>query len=182
MSRTIMTATIVALLLACTLGTASAGAASPCARASTPPTSSTLTQASVSILCLVNRERRSRGLRSVRTSRALTSAARAHTRDMIVRGFFAHVDPDGVTPRRRAARAGYAGGAAKALIEEALAFGTAQLSTPRRLVRMLMADPHHRRTLLGRHWRHIGIGIAIGAPGLDVPGRGATLTLNFGRP
>lgn len=40
-------------------------------------------------------------------SEKLTEAARARARDMAVRQYFSHTDPDGVTPNEYARRAGY---------------------------------------------------------------------------
>jgi len=54
----------------------------------------------------VNKERVARGLRPLKPVADMQAIARAHSLDMSVRGYFAHNDPDGVTPMQRAARAG----------------------------------------------------------------------------
>lgn len=50
------------------------------------------------MLDLVNDERRSEGLRPVRIDDELREVGRAHSRDMLARGYFAHVNPDGHDP------------------------------------------------------------------------------------
>ena len=52
-------------------------------------------------MCLVNRERRKRGLRSLRTNRRLQSSAAAYAREMVRRSFFDHVTPSGETLTER---------------------------------------------------------------------------------
>lgn len=57
---------------------------------------------------LVNRERLEHGLSALGTDAALVSIARAHSRDMASRGYFGHVNLDGMDPTARGAAAGYA--------------------------------------------------------------------------
>jgi uncharacterized protein YkwD len=46
----------------------------------------------------VNEERTSRGLKALKMDAKLQEVARDHSRDMFIRGFFAHVNPDGEDP------------------------------------------------------------------------------------
>jgi len=55
-----------------------------------------------------NAARRREGRRRLRTRDDLSAVALAHSRDMAARGFFSHVNPDGLTPVIRARRAGIA--------------------------------------------------------------------------
>lgn len=55
-----------------------------------------------------NAARRREGRRRLRTSDDLSAVALAHSRDMAARGFFSHVNPDGLNPVVRARRAGIA--------------------------------------------------------------------------
>ncbi len=107
---------------------------------------------------------------------------------MVARQYFEHVTPNGVNVRQRAARAGYLRKRSACRmrkrsgckINETIAWGTESQSTPAELVRMFMTSPGHRRILLDRRYRDIGVGLAPGAP-VSGLGNGATLTLDFGR-
>jgi len=61
-------------------------------------------QSEQKMLELVNKERRLRGLRELEMDKNLLRLARAHSRDMFERGYFAHVNPDGEDPFDRMRR------------------------------------------------------------------------------
>ncbi|HWC25664.1 MAG TPA: CAP domain-containing protein, partial [Solirubrobacteraceae bacterium] len=64
---------------------------------------------------------------------------------------------------------------------ENIAWGSGERATPQEIVRAWMRSPGHRRNILERRFRNIGIGVATGAPG-DVSGRpAATYTTDFGQ-
>ena len=79
--------TLVLVLLACLClaalpGTAAAG--SPrCDDANTRPGNTSEAALAKATVCLINRERTRRGLRSLRVNKRLSRAALSHTRDMI---------------------------------------------------------------------------------------------------
>ncbi|MEJ7818499.1 MAG: CAP domain-containing protein, partial [Thermoleophilaceae bacterium] len=50
-----------------------------------------------STVCLLNRERASRGLRALRVNRRLSAAAQRHTDDMVRRRYFAHNSRSGAS-------------------------------------------------------------------------------------
>lgn len=130
-------------------------------------------------LCLVNRERAHRGLRRVRQDRRLMRAGRRHVRDMVRRRYFAHTSRSGVSFVDRISRTGYLRGARRWAAGENIAWGARSRSTPRRIVRSWLESPPHRRNMLSRRWREIGIGITRGTP----RGRaddGATYATEFG--
>ena len=187
MSRGFTIAAALAVLSICMLMGASPASAAKkkpgCARVLAVPQATTLPQAYRAVLCLINQERARRRLSALRDSAELTRAATGHSTDMVAGRFFAHESLDGATPRERVLRSGYfrgrAGGAGGA-VEEALACGWAQLSTPRALVASLMSSPAHQRTLLSRSLRDIGVGLVLGAPQPGMAG-GATLTLDLAR-
>ncbi len=180
MSRGVTVATAMVVLFGCWLGNASAASARDgCARAGAVPEAAELTQSFDALLCLMNAERARRGARALRVSAALSSVAVAHSTEMVVGNYFSHIGLDGRTARQRVLASGYfKGGSGQ--VDEALALGWRQRSTPRRLVRMLMGSRAHRSILLDRRNRDVGIGLVLGAPTLDLPG-GATLTLDFAR-
>lgn len=135
-------------------------------------------QAERTTLCLVNLERRRRGLRGLRANGRLAAAAARHSTDMVRRAFFGHVTPGGATLVQRIRRTGYVSGARSYALAENLAWGTGSYATPLRTVAGWMRSPGHRRNILHPGFRELGVGIVLGAPG--AVGEGATYTTNFG--
>jgi uncharacterized protein YkwD len=131
---------------------------------------------------MLNRERARRGLRPLRSSSALATAAAGHSRDMVRRRYFAHTAPGQVTFTRRIERSRYArGGAAK--LGENLAWGMGAPASPRAVVRGWMRSPEHRANVLDPAFRAIGVGIAPGVPvatASAAASTGATYTTDFG--
>ena len=169
------------MIVLCAAGYGTALAAeSGCAQAAAVADTTTLSQASGAVLCLVNGERARHGLAPLRAQRQLNRSAQAHSRDMVARQYFEHDTPNGVNVRQRAARAGYLRKRSAGKIGQTIAWGTERQSTPAELVRTFMTSPGHRRILLDRRYRDIGVGLVLGAPVIDMDD-GATLTLDFGR-
>lgn len=180
MRRPLRTLLLTAALLpvAVTLPAASAHAApAACASANVHPALVTKRQARLVTLCLLNRERRSHGLRPLRLNRRLTAASLRHSRNMVRRDFFAHGNFVA-----RIINARYAPRNATWSLGENIAWGTGHLGTPREIVRGWMNSSGHRHNILNRRFRDIGIGIANGAPGIArSSAAGATYTTDFGR-
>jgi len=114
---------------------------------------------------LVNASRATAGLQPLRPDPELAQVARAHSKDMLVRGYFAHVDPEGkdLSDRIRVAKLRYftAG--------ENLAFApTVALAHQN-----LMNSPGHRENLLRSQFTRIGVGV------LDAGRHGLMVTENF---
>jgi uncharacterized protein YkwD len=130
------------------------------------------------VLCLVNRERAARGVGAVRASKPLRSAAVGHSDAMVSAKFFSHSSRNGDTAQRRAARAGYA---RIPFVGETIAWGSGMFATPAQLVGSFLSSTEHRQIMLDRRFRDVGVGIALGAPRLAVPGDATTVTLDFGR-
>ena len=150
---------------------------SACQSAAVAPDSANIDQVERTVLCLVNRERSSRGLQSLRSSEKLAQAALGHSQDMVRRGYFSHQSPGGTTMTDRIRAAGWFSGARSYAFAENLAWGTGSLATPQNIVKSWMKSPGHRRNILNGRYAELGVGIALGAPGQD---RGATYTTNFG--
>ena len=129
-------------------------------------------------LCLINAERRARGRHALAVDPRLALAARRYSADMVARSFFSHVAPDGATLADRLRRSGYLG-ACSWRAGEALAWGFGDQMTPASRVDAWMQSRRHRRVLLSRRYREIGIGVASGVPegGED----GLTYTADLGR-
>ena len=133
------------------------------------------------VLCLVNRERAARRIAILRVSPLLARAAARYSTSMVQRQYFAHRSPAGDGVRHRTARTGYRRRGRATLLGETLAWGRDATATPTELVTAFMRSPGHRRTMLSRRYRDIGVGIALGAPAPDATGNAATLTIDFGR-
>ena len=130
-------------------------------------------------LCLLNAERRAKGLRPLRADPRLRAAAVRHSKDMLERGFFEHVSPDGLDHHDRILRARYRPALAGGATGENLATGEREASTPAVIVDGWMHSPGHRRNILRRRFAEIGIGIV---PRSDRGERGGTYTTTFGGP
>ena len=133
-----------------------------------------------STVYLLNRERTSRGLRPLRINGRLSTAARGHTKDMVRRRYFAHTSRRGSTPGDRIRRTGYLKGARSWMVGENLARGSGSRSTPRSIVDAWMHSSGHRRNILTRRFREIGIGVASRAP-TSGSSAAATYTTTFGQ-
>ena len=97
---------------------------------------------------------------------------------MLRRGYFSHTAPDGGTLAPRVRAAGYSGRDAFEA-GEALGTGTEELGTPQSIVLAWLASPPHRRILLARRFRDVGVGVRLrAAPDRDP--RGATYVLHTG--
>src|SRR5215210_2932599 len=136
-----------------------AAVASPCRGTATAP-GSAARAARAAVACQINRQRRAHGLAPVSAEPRLSRMAGRYARAMVRLRFFSHTAPGGLTlsDRLRAARFG-----ARAA-GEALAWGQGTRATPIAIVRAWMHSPPHRAVLLGRSYRHIGIGVAAGSP------------------
>ncbi|HUR86322.1 MAG TPA: CAP domain-containing protein [Solirubrobacteraceae bacterium] len=178
--RRVLAPLALALLLSSVPATASAAAA-PCANADLVPTAANVAQVRSATLCLINRERTSRGLRRLRHDGQLRKVAESYSAQMVTHGFFAHVGHDGSTLKSRIVGATkYLKQAASWSLGENLYWGSGQRATPQGSVQGWMNSPGHRRNMLDRRFKDIGIGIALGAP-QDVGGTpAATYTTEFG--
>ncbi|MFJ5733035.1 CAP domain-containing protein [Streptomyces paradoxus] len=104
---------------------------------------------------LTNRERARAGLAPLAPDPLLTTAAQAHSADMVARAFYAHTAPDGSQPWDRAAAAG----STRRAIGENIACGQ---RSPADVVEGWMNSPGHRANILKPGFTHIGIGFAGG--------------------
>jgi uncharacterized protein YkwD len=154
-----------------------ASAQAACASAAAVPQRGELAAARAATLCLINHERRVRGLAPLKADRRLARAATRYSRQMVRLSFFDHVGPRGSTMHQRVEAAGYT---PWRRLGENIAWGAGSLASPARIVARWMRSPGHRRTILDAELREIGIGIARGAPQPvgDLPA--ATYTTDFG--
>ena len=169
-----------ALTLAIALPASPAAAGAPaCAAANSSPTEVTVDQLEHTILCLVNRERSSRGLSRLKANRRLDRAARAHSRHMVTRNFFSHDSPSGASVLDRVKNRGYRSNGGL-MVGENIAWGSGSYATPAEIMDGWMHSAGHKANILHRDFREIGVGVALGAP-RPVGGQpAATYTTDFG--
>lgn len=139
-----------ALILAAALPFAAAAA--PC----TAPANAPALRAEV--IALSNLQRKTKGLAPLAENRALTAAAQAHACDNARTGRMSHSGSDGSTLPDRLARAGYS-------YREAAENVAAGFFDAPSVMSGWMQSKGHRKNILGRTLRDVGIGVARGADG-----------------
>lgn len=120
-----------------------------------PFTPDGLAGTAAAVIDLTNRERAQHGLLPLSADPLLTTAAQAHSADMVARAFYAHTAPDGSRPWDRAAAAG----STRRSIGENIACGQ---RSPADVVEGWMNSPGHRANILKPGFTHIGVGFAGG--------------------
>lgn len=113
--------------------------------------------ATAQLLGLVNQERAKAGAPALTARSDLAALAQAFSKDMAVRNFFDHTDPDGASPFDRAAKAGVKGVSA-----ENIARGQADA---RAVMESWMKSPGHRANILNPKYRTFGAGVHFGPGG-----------------
>lgn len=103
------------------------------------------------LLTLINAERVKAGVGALTVDVKIIPVARNHSRDMFMRRYFSHVNPEGLDAGDRLKKAGIQ----FTVAGENLAYAP-DLETAHR---GLMNSPGHRRNILDPSFRHIGIGI-----------------------
>jgi uncharacterized protein YkwD len=115
------------------------------------------------VITLLNQIRVSHGLGALTPSAPLRSAARAHSADMLVQGYFDH-DSRGETWVARVSRY-----VRSPLLGEDIAKGQGAYGSASGLVTQWMRSPAHRAVILTAGLHRVGLGLAVGvfngAPG-----------------
>ncbi len=106
------------------------------------------------MLQLVNAERKKRGLKSLVADEQLRKVARAHSSDMLKRGYFSHMTPEGKDPFYRMKKAG--------INYKRAGENLAYASTLAKAHKGLMNSSSHREAILNKTFGRIGIGIVDG--------------------
>ena len=172
---------LAALLYATLAASAAEASGGPCRAANATPSKLSKQQASKAILCLINNERRSQGLRKLDNHGAQTKAARRHSRLMIRSTCFSHQCPGEAELVSRLERADYlpCGGCYWG-VGENLAYGERAYGSPKRIMQAWMNSSAHRANILNGNYEHVGIGIAWGTPERGADRSSATYTTDFG--
>jgi uncharacterized protein YkwD len=147
------------------------------------PTPEDLERIRAATLCLVNRERSTRGLNVLRNDPQLQQAAQGHTDSMAGGDYFDHAGPGGQTPLDRLRATGYIYSSRLGyVIGENIAWGTGTLSTPSAIVAAWMGSPGHRANILDPRYRDTAVGVSARPPRSLAHGQGGGLyTQDFGR-
>jgi uncharacterized protein YkwD len=125
----------------------------------------------------INAARAAHGVAALRKDARLARAARGHSRDMVANGYFEHVSPGGQGLRERVSHTGWTRHRPRWRLAENIGWGTGNLATPQAIVNAWLNSPAHRRILLSRGLRLVGIGVSSGTPRGEA---GATYTADFG--
>lgn len=113
------------------------------------------------LVAAVNEVRVREGLIPLRRDAAIDAVARAHSRDMAVRRYFAHETPEGLTPPDRLARGGV-----RDITLAGENVGLTNRGDPNaEIVQGWLASPVHRQNLLAPMFNGTGVGIARGSDG-----------------
>lgn len=106
------------------------------------------------MLEMVNDERIKEGLKPLKADPEMTRVARMHSQDMFVRGYFAHVNPDGKDPfdRMKAANVRFLAAGENLALAQTLEIAHTNL----------MNSPGHRANILNPAFGRLGIGVLDG--------------------
>ena len=154
--------------------------ASPAGASSQRPTTS-LSTLEQGVLTDINALRKQHGLAPLRLSSSLSAAARQHSGEMAVRGYFSHDSANGASFDRRIARYYPMGRSCFWSVGENLLWSSPDVDAGGALD-MWWNSPEHRKNMLTARWREIGISAVhvATAPG-TYGGREVTIvTTDFG--
>jgi uncharacterized protein YkwD len=152
---------------ACALVLAVGGLAPAQEAAGAPVTVQTCTGETVALsddekhtLDLHNQARADNGLPTFCVHPALTEAARAHSQEMVGRGYFGHESYDGGAMEDRIERFGYSSaGYSYWATGENIGWGTGHLSTPESRFEEWMGSPDHWPNILSEGFTEVGVGV-----------------------
>jgi len=155
-----------------------ADAYAACADSDLQPSAANLEQVSKSVVCLVNAERRDRRIPKLERNSRLNRAAKAHADDMVAKKYFSHQSPSGAGLADRVRKSGYLR-SDDWLLGENLAWATGTLQSPEVVVAAWMNSPSHRRNILDRKFKDLGLAATYGVP-IDNASDGVTYVNDFG--
>ena len=113
------------------------------------------------ILKLVNAERIHEGLGALASDAKLAGIARAHSADMLNKGYFSHTNTAGCGSSCRVTNAGYAWRATGENIYTMEGYDMSASETARQMVDGWMKSSGHRANILNSSYTNHGIGLAV---------------------
>jgi len=136
----------------------------------------------VEIVRELNRVRIDRGLRPLRATPDLRTAARLHTKTMLDAGFFGHESPDGTSFSDRVRRFYTNRGWRRWAVAETLLASTDTATDARSVVSAWLGSPPHRAIVLDPVFRDVGVGAfhSPNAPGKYAGSDTVVVTADFG--
>jgi uncharacterized protein YkwD len=157
-------AVLVSVLTSASLLLAAPATARACPNEGATPPELTADMAREAVICLINEERNRHGAGKLRSDPRLQRAAQSHSDAMNAGNFFDHNQPNGSSPLERIQNTGYISGASSWGIAENIRWGSGGQASPRMAVSRWMASGAHRRSMLSKRYRQVGVGVAIGSP------------------
>lgn len=113
-------------------------------------------------LRLVNRDRELNGVSPLKEDSLLSKAAQLHAEDMLNRGFYSHVTPEGKTPTDRFQTVGGEEGVGENINQWKSKYGVKlTYGLAERNQKSWMYSSGHRENLLHSEYTHFGYGIAV---------------------
>lgn len=134
-----------------------------CPGATLRPNSHDLLAVDDATICLINRVREKRHLRTLTPNEDLDAAAQLHSHEMHIDKFFGHVDPSGQHPRAQILASGYSAHANDVAAGQCVAWGSGRYATPRGTLLDWLASPSHKALLLSPSYDEIGVGAVLGS-------------------
>jgi uncharacterized protein YkwD len=132
-----------------------------CTNTQLQPSGANLSLVRAATLCLVNRERTSRGESALHADADLTTAAQSHSSDMSSGDYFEHDGRHGDTPLSRMRAAGYIFSSHIGYaVGENIAWATLWMASPKAIVAGWMVSPGHRANILDATFKDTGIGVS----------------------
>ena len=135
--------------------------------------------AAKAVRCLINVERRARGLSDLGAQRTLKKAAKRHSSQMVSAGCFSHTCPGESDLVGRVTSTGYLPCTCRWSVGENIAWGAVHYGSPAAIVAGWMASPPHRGTILTAGMKDVDVGVRPGKPG-SRHSKAATYTADFG--
>ena len=172
---------LLAIFIAAGPAAQSAGAAGPCNKWGNKESNEiTVGHARKAVLCLLNRERHSRGLSNLKRDKKLQRAAQNHNSYMQNHRCFSHQCSGEPSLTGRLQRVGWLGGGLNAwAYGENIAWGSGGSGTPRNIVHQWMNSSGHRANILSGRFDEIGIGYSKGTV-TNKSTNGSVMTTDFG--
>jgi uncharacterized protein YkwD len=156
-----------------------------CQNTETPALDQALGDFDASVRCLINEERVAHGRRALRPNGLLRDAAYEYASSMEAGRFFSHYGdffghPASASPVSRLRQVGYIHPHTAWIIGENLHWSTAEGSTPAATVAAWMNSAEHRKYLLKRKFRDLGVAAIRGIPYDPSQTDGVTVATEYG--
>jgi uncharacterized protein YkwD len=166
-------------------GGAASATAMSCQDTNTRAADQALEEFNASVFCLINQQRASHGRSLLRPNATLQRAAHDYAASMEAGGFFSHFGdyfghPAGATPISRLRQVGYIRPGRAWMVGENLHWTTVEQSTPADVVAAWMVSAEHRKYLLKRKFRDLGVAAIRGIPQDPSRTGGVTVASEYG--